>query len=78
MINRFAENFSIKHHGGIGAEHTERVCRHDNAAPGLGLAARQTLDIGRWGFMVQRGFIDIRADGGEWNADLREQFTPTR
>ncbi|MNT74979.1 hypothetical protein D3C72_2138380 [compost metagenome] len=76
MINRFAENFSIKHHGGIGTEHAERFVRHDAAAPGLGLAARQTLDIGRRGFLIYRSFIDVRTDSAERNADLREQFTP--
>lgn len=69
MINRFAENFSIEHHGGIGAQHAERFVRHDAAAPGLGLAARQTLDIGRRGLLIYRSFIDVRTDGGELNAD---------
>jgi hypothetical protein len=47
-------------------------------ATGLGLAARQALDIGRRRFFGKRGFIDVRADGGERHADLREQFTPAR
>ncbi|MNB88832.1 hypothetical protein D3C75_358520 [compost metagenome] len=51
LINRFAENFPIEHHGGIGTEHTKWFIRHDAAAPGLGLAACQALDVGRWGFL---------------------------
>ncbi|MNP77220.1 hypothetical protein D3C76_1746040 [compost metagenome] len=52
FIDGFAENFSVEHHGGIGAEDTERIFRHDRTAPGLGFAARQALDISRRGFLI--------------------------
>ncbi|MNN48408.1 hypothetical protein D3C81_1628840 [compost metagenome] len=79
LIPRFAENPPVEHHGGVGAQHARRgggLFAAQRGVTRLGLAARQALDIGRRGFVCQRGFIDVRADGGEWHADLRQQLTP--
>ena len=52
FVHRFAENFPVEHHGGVGAQHAKIGVGHDHAAPGLGFAARQALDISRRGFLI--------------------------
>ena len=81
LVDRFTENVFIEHHGRVSPQYAKRSVRHGRQqllAPGLGLFARQALDIGHRGFIREGSFVNGCADRFKRHADLSQQLASAR
>ena len=71
FVHRFAKNFAVKHHGGVGTQHAEWLSGHDRAPTGLGFAARKAFDAIAEAIRERPEVLDCYTTMGEWDFMLR-------